>query len=248
MMENQYQVSEIQESHRLDQLYKYNILDSVSEAEYNDIARLASSICETPVACINFIDANRQWVKSAVGIDVSEAPRMHAVCHYAIMHPDELMIVEDFSKDSRFQDHPIIEAEPALAFYAGMPLTNMYGYALGTICVLDTKPRTLTAKQTKALKLFSIQLIHMLEMRRINHEHESLQAKLHDHDPVADRHVQLVTSQIRESLQDVVSERAQWDDWYHTDVNPLPASDRTMEQMEVNIKALIEKILSHYPE
>ena len=247
-MGNQYQLSENWENQRLAQLYQYNILDSISEAGYNDIARLASHICEAPLAFITFIDADRQWIKSSVGIEVSETPRVHSICHYAIQHPGELMIVEDICKDSRFYNNPLITGNPYFAFYAGMPLTNMHGYAIGTICVLDDKPRTLTAWQKKALKLFSIQLMHMLEMRRINYEYESLQAKLLNNHPAADQHVRHVTSQIRQSLKDVINGKSQPEGCCRTEAGEVSSGNGTMEKIEIDIKALIEKILSHDPE
>ncbi|MBE7174498.1 MAG: GAF domain-containing protein [Williamsia sp.] len=247
-MRNQYQFSEKHESNRLAQLQQYNILDTASEEEYNDIARLAAHICDTPLAFITFIDAHRQWMKSSVGVDVSETPRIHAFCHYAIQQPDELMVVEDFSKDARFQMHPFVAGEPHLAFYAGMPLTNMHGYALGTICVLDAKPRTLTPKQKRALKLFSIQLMHMLELRRINHEHETLQAQLRSDNPAADLYIQAVTARIRQSLTDVVKEKGQWEGWYRNEDNEVPPCAQKLERIEIDMKSLIQRILSHYPD
>ncbi|MBE7174443.1 MAG: GAF domain-containing protein [Williamsia sp.] len=249
-MDNQYQGNseEKQESRRLHQLQQYNILDSASEAGYNDIAVLASRICEAPIAIIGFIDARRQWVKSSSGVSLTEIDRTQSFCNYAIQHPMEMMMVEDFTKDARFQMHPYVAGEPHLAFYAGMPLTNKQGYALGTICVLDTKPRCLTAQQTKALRLFSIQLMHMLELRRIHHEHETLQAQLQNNNAAADYHIEMITAQIRQSVSDIVSEKSQWEGWYHTNENVLPGCTQVIGQMEVDIKAIIEKMLSHYPD
>ena len=236
-----------QESYRLAELHQYNILDSASEEDYNDIARLASRICEAPIAFISFLSADRQWMKSCIGVEVTELPRTQSFCQYAIEQPNEMMVVEDLSKHSRFSTHPFVAGEPHLAFYAGMPLTNKQGYALGTLCVLDMEPRSLTARQFKALKLFSIQLMHMLELRRIQHEHDALQTKLQDSHR-ADEHIQSVTAQIRRSLFNVVAEAPKWANWHKREDSSIPACEEGAGRMEIDIKSLIEKMLTHYPQ
>lgn len=152
------------EAERLEALKKYQILDTDFEKEYNDMVRLTSQICETPIALISLIGAERQWFKARVGLDVSETHRDLAFCSHAIYHND-LFIIPDASQDERFADNPLVTGEPSIRFYAGKPLTTPDGFNLGTLCVIDTKPRILTETQKFALKTLGNQVIVQMELK-----------------------------------------------------------------------------------
>jgi len=154
------------EQQRLQALRGYGILDSLPEADYNHIVMLASQICQTPIAVISLVDMDRQWFKAQVGLDVSETPRDQAFCAQAIQHPSCVMEVSDATLDPRFSANPLVLGHPNIRFYAGVPLVTKAGDALGTVCVIDQKPRTLTASQTDALKVLGSLVMSMLEMRR----------------------------------------------------------------------------------
>ena len=153
------------EAARVEALHKYAILDTEPEQTFDDLVLLASFICKTPIALISLVDEDRQWFKSKVGLSISETPREIAFCATAIQQPD-LFIVPDTLNDERFRNNPLVVSEPNVRFYAGAPLIDEEGHALGTICVIDRIPRELAPDQQEALKALSRLVLAQLEFRR----------------------------------------------------------------------------------
>lgn len=155
------------ESGRLAALLEYEILDSLPEQSYQDIVTLASQLCDVPIALIGLIDSKRQWYKASVGLDSTEVHRDLTFCGYALHQPHELMEVRDATQDPRFASHPFVVPEQGgIRFYAGMPLVTEEGYALGTLCAIDLKPRQLTSAQEQGLRALARQVMELLNLRR----------------------------------------------------------------------------------
>ena len=169
------------ETERLQKLEEYNILDTLSEKEYEGIAKLASIIANTPISLISLIDKERQWFKSRVGLDVSETHRDYAFCAHAILEPKKIFQVPNAILDDRFVDNPLVTGDPNIRFYAGAPLVTSDNFSLGTLCVIDRVPRELTPEQEEGLSLLASQVIALLEERillqKIQEQEQKIQSQ-----------------------------------------------------------------------
>lgn len=158
------------ETRRLEKLKSYNILDTKIDPSFDKIAKLASAICQTPIALISLIDHDRQWFKSAIGLEgVEETPRNISFCTYTIQN-HIIMEIRDTLKDPRFMNNPLVLNNPKIRFYAGAPLTSPDGHNLGTLCVIDHKPNALNESQLEALKILALQVVELMELRKSNED------------------------------------------------------------------------------
>ncbi len=153
------------EERRLDILKEYEVLDTAAEKVFDDITALAARVCDTPIALLSFVDRDRQWFKSSVGLAVRETSRNVSMCSYAILH-NEVFVIPDAAADERFSRNPLVTGEPYVRFYAGMPLVSPEGCAIGTLCVLDRVPHTLEQQQIDKLKALAHSAMLLLDVRR----------------------------------------------------------------------------------
>jgi diguanylate cyclase (GGDEF)-like protein/PAS domain S-box-containing protein len=151
------------EQERLAALYSLDILDTPEEPEYDELVRLAATICGTPISAFTLVDADRQWFKAITGLPVHETPRSVSFCSHTIQQPG-LFLVENAAEDPRFRDNPVVVDDPGIRFYAGVPL-EANGQPIGAFCVIDTVPRTLTAAQKEALQILGRQVTARIELR-----------------------------------------------------------------------------------
>jgi GAF domain-containing protein len=155
------------EAERLAALREYQILDTKAEQTFDDITALAAYLCNVPIATISLVDESRQWFKSKLGLNEQETPRDVAFCAHAILQAEPL-IVRDALKDMRFADSALVTRSPNIRFYAGFPLASPEGFALGSLCAIDRKPRQLSAKQKTAMQALARQVMALLESRRVS--------------------------------------------------------------------------------
>lgn len=169
------------EEQRLKALYELNLLDSGPERDFDNLTALATKLCGTPIALVTLLDRDRQFFKSNFGVEVRETPRKLSFCGHAIHTPLDIFIVKDARKDKRFKDNPLVAGKPNIVFYAGVPLLTREEMPLGTLCVIDKKPRKLTAEQIDGLKELAHQAMRLLELRRLSIElkesHENAQQR-----------------------------------------------------------------------
>ncbi|MEU4618734.1 GAF domain-containing sensor histidine kinase [Actinoplanes sp. NPDC023801] len=188
------------EIERLAALYSLDILDSPPEKDFDDIVALAAGVCEMPMSAVSLVDADRQWAKASTGVELAETSRDVSFCAHAILDRD-LMLVPDAREDARFADNPGVTATNGIRFYAGAPLLTTDGFALGTLCVMDTRPRRLDVEQQQALRALARQVTAQLELRRYAFALANTTARLQELERRKDDLAGLVGGELRSSLR-----------------------------------------------
>ena len=196
----------INEKERLNALNDIELLKDIAEEEFDNITQLASYICKTPISLITLIDDEKNWLKSNHGgPPLKEIERKYSHCGHAILEPGNLMEVEDTQKDFRFCDNPFTtNPELGIRYYAGMPLLNNDGFAIGTLCVLDTKKNKLSEEQKKALKNLAKQVEKLFELRRKNLYLEKIKKELDDHNSLLKDFAGVVSHDMKMPLANMI--------------------------------------------
>lgn len=153
------------EEDRIESLKSYQILDTAAEEDLDELTALAAALCKAPIALITLVDEDRQWFKSKCGLDIDQTERSVSFCQYTIKG-HEIFEIPDALKDDRFSSNPLVLGEPYIRFYCGAPLINEAGYVLGSLCIIDRKPKKLTAHQKKTLALFAKQVVTHFELTK----------------------------------------------------------------------------------
>lgn len=193
------------EKERLQLLKSYSILDTLPEKDFDNLTAIASVICNIPISLITLLDNDRQWFKSHHGLATTETPRDHAFCAHAIHEADTIFIVQDAREDNRFNDNPLVTGDPNIIFYAGVPLTNSLGLPLGTLCVIDNKPNTLTETQLNALKSLADQVMNLLELRQNKHYLEQAMSELEESNKELERFAYIAAHDLKSPLNNISS-------------------------------------------
>ena len=213
------------EAERLSALQAYGILDTEPEQAFDDIVKLASRICDAPIAVVNLIDQGRQWFKAETGLGVRETPLDTSFCAHALLQ-DDGMVIPDATQDARFSCNPLVTGEAGLRFYAGRVLKSADGHALGTLCVLDTRvrPKGLTPLQSETLDVLARQVMAQLELRRAVREREEGVVALSESEAkfraIADSMPQMVWSTLPDGFHDYYNAR-----WYEFTGVPVGSTD-----------------------
>lgn len=200
------------ESKRIESLKQYNILDSSPEKEYDSIVKIGARICDVPIMFISLIDSDRQWFKARIGLDLAETSRDLAFCAHAILHPTEMLIVRDATKDVRFADNPLVTDEPRIRFYAGQPIMSHDGLPMGTVCAIDRVPRTLNPEQLEAIKHLANHVESLLELRYHSQSQSEIIEQLCNANSSLEQFVYVLSHDLKEPIRrmklytDVLSE------------------------------------------
>ncbi len=187
-------------------LDRYEILDTDAEFAFDDLSRLASLVCQTPISLIGLMDHNRNWLKARVGLPPheTEIPRELAFCNHVVANGTALEVA-NLATDERFSEHPLVAGEAAMRFYAGVPLTTADNFCVGTVCVIDTVPRELTAGQRQALTTISEQVMAQLELKLRNRQLESGYDRLTRANRRLDQFTAMVSHDLKAPLASLLS-------------------------------------------
>ena len=193
-----------QEKERLKDLESYSILDTLPEPDYDDITAIAAEICGTEISLISLLDNERQWFKSHHGLDLTETPKEFAFCAHAINDPNNVLMVQDARRDDRFYDNPLVTSDPSAVFYAGVPLLSDNGLPLGTLCVMDHEPKSLSKSQIKSLRALGRQVMNILNLRKTKLTLEKTYSNLEDKNKELERFAYVAAHDLKSPLNGII--------------------------------------------
>ncbi|NNC95646.1 MAG: GAF domain-containing sensor histidine kinase [Chitinophagales bacterium] len=237
----------INEEERLNSLGNYNLINTLPEKDFDDITRIASKICNTPISLVSLITADKQWFKSHHGIDVLETDRELSFCAHAILTPKNILEVSDARKDARFADNPLVVGEPHVIFYAGVPLVNQEGMALGTLCIIDHYPKSLSDDEKETLVALANQVVKLFELRRTNKELRESRWEVRKRNKNLERFAYSVSHDIKSPLNNIIgfSEILRLNNLEQLDEDGK-SSLRRIENSSRRLKKLIDGIIDYY--
>lgn len=235
------------EAERIRALQGYSILDTLPEKEFDDITKIASKICNTPISLITLIDINRQWYKSKIGLEGDGGSREFSFCAHAINAPHEIFMVPDTRKDERFYDNPfVVSSEPAI-FYAGIPLVDGDGFALGTLCVVDDTPRELTEEQIETLTALSNQVVKLFELRKLNNQLAKSEKETNQRYKELEKFAYVISHDLKSPLNNILSLTEMLSSTYKSKLGD--DGERIMDYLSkssVQMKNYVDSIIMHY--
>ena len=231
---------------RLNILPEYQLIDTLPEADYDNITNLVATICNAPVSLITMLDRERNFFISHHGVQFQESPRDLSFCGHAIVSGDPIFIVKDSRVDERFIDNPFVDGAGAI-FYAGVPLINPEGLALGTLCVFDHEPRVLDASQKNALITLGKQVVNSMELRRQNLKLKAAKDQLIQHNIELKKFASHVSHDLKSPLANIISLTQLLKEDLSNDISSesLVYFDH-IEESAFILKDYIDGILLHY--
>jgi signal transduction histidine kinase len=234
------------ERERLKDLESYSILDTLSETDYDDITAIAAGICGTEISLISLIDDKRQWFKSHHGLDVTETPKEYAFCAHAINDPKNVFTVQDARIDERFHDNPLVTSDPSLVFYAGVPLISDNGLPLGTLCVIDHKPRLLNQSQLQSLRALGRQVMNILNLRKTKLTLEKAFSNLEEKNLELERFAFVAAHDLKSPLNGIIGLSQLLSENYNSQVdNEGKEMLSLITKSSENLKKLIDGLLDY---
>lgn len=231
---------------RLNVVSEYQLIDKLPDEDYDNITNLVATICEAPISLITMIDKDRNFFISHHGVSFQESPRDISFCGHAILCKDPIFIVKDARLDERFIDNPFVDSAKAI-FYAGVPLINSEGHALGTLCVFDHVPRVLNTVQKNALITLGKQVVNSFELRRQNLKLEAAKAILIQHNIELKKFAGHVSHDLKSPLANIISltQLLKEDLSNHISKESLEYFDH-IEESAFILKDYIDGLLLHY--
>jgi len=234
------------ETLRLKALDSYSILDTFSDRDYDNLTAIASEVCNIPISLISLVDDQRQWFKSHHGLPVDETPKEYSFCAHAIQQPDQLFVVPDARKDKRFLENPLVTGDPYIVFYAGVPLVTEEGMPLGTLCVIDKKPRRLTKNQKKALEALSNQVMKLLELRKSKYELRKANEQLEEKNKMLEGFAEVAAGDIQSPLRNIANSYATFQKEYSQQLDNAGVQLlSSMENSTAQLSSMVDGILQN---
>ncbi len=236
----------LNEEFRIEALKSLDILDTESENEFDEITALAAYLCNTESALISLVDNDREWFKSSYGFFTNEIPRKQSFCAHAILEPDTPLIVKDARLDQRFCNNPLTK-EGKVIFYASFPLIDKSGFALGTLCVLDRKPRELSNKQLEALKSLANQVIILFELNKKNKDLKKVEDKLRKRNESLKEFARVISHDLKMPLANVITTSDLLKLKLANDLDPETSKYfEYIKQSSFSMSDYINDVLDHY--
>jgi signal transduction histidine kinase len=233
------------EIERLHEVNSYRIEDTITEKDYDDIAFLASAICGTPIALVTLMYEDRQWFKAAVGTDMKENRRDLSFCTHAMADVNDVMIVENATKDERFKNNPLVDGEPHLKFYAGASIINKNGFCLGTVCVYDLEEKSLTEVQIQGLRILSERAMNLLELRKQNFQLEMMKERLLSSNKSLESFAMVLAHDIKSPLSSVTMVNDLLQDQFKESDNGVKELVEMSQNSTKKIVRLVDGILNY---